>query len=841
MGLRGRCPRWVFDARSGFVSRSVRVIGMGALFVSLLACVPSAAAAAGCYDSTYTVPANVNDVDIVAIGQGGTTGNATVGGIHGGGVGGSGDLVHAQYVAVTPGEVLYYGAASPTVSGSGSGSYVATAAPSGATCLLSPSSFLVVAAGGGGGGDAGIGGAGGSGGNAEAGGNPGGSNQSAAGAGGSPGAQTAGGAGGAPGGGVLDDDYTGGAGAQAGSGASGCAPGTGGGGAGGEGGGGWWGGGGGGGEQEFGDGGGGGGGGSSYVSPAVTYATYELSSAAASVTITPVEPTSVDLVVSPDAVAQGSQVKLTARVLPATATGTVIFTDDLTSDENDPNADPVSIGSATVSGGIATLTFTATAAYPANTYIVAHYSGDTTNSGMDSASQFLQLERPPSVPSGGDPSAQTVTYGQSTNFFVEAQGQPYPAIQWEISRDSGATWSPIAGATSTTYAYTPHVSESGDLFRALFTNAVGNATTAPATLTVIQATLDVIASSPLMGEGGSLPAITGTFGTGSTGFVNGDTAASLGGTLSCGSTPAESASLAVGEYPTDCSGLTSTDYDIVYVPGTLSVTKDPLRVTANNETMTYGGTVPALSASYSGFVGSDGSASLGGTLDCTTTATSASPVVSGGYPITCTGQSSGKYDIKYVSGTLTVTQATPDLNWALPTAITYGTALSTTQLDAKATGVTGHALPGTFSYSPVAGTVLHAGTGQTLLVTFTPTDATDYTSTGTTTTITVNKAPTKLTALGVIEIGPALTVGEISATLQRSDTQAPIPSETVTFTTGGKPLCSATSNTSGVVTCKYSLTKALRDILALGYVATFAGDGSYVSSNGNASLVKIAS
>lgn len=82
---------------------------------------------------------------------------------------------------------------------------------------------------------------------------------------------------------------------------------------------------------------------------------------------------------------------------------------------------------------------------------------------------------------------------------------------------------------------------------------------------------------------------------------------------------------------------------------------------------------------------------------------------------------------------LTVNKATPALSWPAPTAITYGTALSASQLDATAN------VPGTFAYSPAAGTVLASGQ-QTLNVTFTPTDGTDYTTASTTARLTVNKA-----------------------------------------------------------------------------------------------------
>lgn len=78
------------------------------------------------------------------------------------------------------------------------------------------------------------------------------------------------------------------------------------------------------------------------------------------------------------------------------------------------------------------------------------------------------------------------------------------------------------------------------------------------------------------------------------------------------------------------------------------------------------------------------------------------------------------------SVTLTITQATPNLTWATPAGIAYGIPLSSTQLNASVTGITGAALPGTLTYTPAAGAILVPGT-QTLTVNFVPTDALDYT------------------------------------------------------------------------------------------------------------------
>jgi hypothetical protein len=65
--------------------------------------------------------------------------------------------------------------------------------------------------------------------------------------------------------------------------------------------------------------------------------------------------------------------------------------------------------------------------------------------------------------------------------------------------------------------------------------------------------------------------------------------------------------------------------------------------------------------------------------------------------------------------------ATPVLTWPPPSAITYGTPLSSNQLDATAN------VPGSFAYNPTNGTVLSVGT-NVLSVTFTPTDTNDYSS-----------------------------------------------------------------------------------------------------------------
>jgi uncharacterized protein (TIGR02145 family) len=66
------------------------------------------------------------------------------------------------------------------------------------------------------------------------------------------------------------------------------------------------------------------------------------------------------------------------------------------------------------------------------------------------------------------------------------------------------------------------------------------------------------------------------------------------------------------------------------------------------------------------------------------------------------------------------TKMDPVITWVNPADISFGTLLSVTQLNATAD------LPGTFIYTPPAGTKLNVGANQDLKVDFTPTDATTY-------------------------------------------------------------------------------------------------------------------
>jgi hypothetical protein len=170
---------------------------------------------------------------------------------------------------------------------------------------------------------------------------------------------------------------------------------------------------------------------------------------------------------------------------------------------------------------------------------------------------------------------------------------------------------------------------------------------------------------------------------------------------------------------------------------------------------------------------------------------------------------------------LMVNRATPSVTWATPAAITYGTALSSTQLDATS------AVSGNFVYSPAPGTVLGAGT-QTLSVTLTPTDTTDYTTATQTVQLVVNKASSAVT----LSANPNPGVQGKMETLTVTVTGAGQPGGTVIFLSGATTLCTSTLNASGVATCTF--TPSASGALALS--AQYQGDANHLASSASLAL-----
>ena len=85
-----------------------------------------------------------------------------------------------------------------------------------------------------------------------------------------------------------------------------------------------------------------------------------------------------------------------------------------------------------------------------------------------------------------NPASQGVNPGTLVTFTAAASGSPAPTVQWQSSAN-GLAWGNIAGATKTSYSVTAAATMSGSMYRAVFTNSVGTATTSSAVLTVYAA------------------------------------------------------------------------------------------------------------------------------------------------------------------------------------------------------------------------------------------------------------------------------------------------------------------------------------------------------------------
>lgn len=81
-----------------------------------------------------------------------------------------------------------------------------------------------------------------------------------------------------------------------------------------------------------------------------------------------------------------------------------------------------------------------------------------------------------------NPLSQTVNGGNVT-FTAAASGSPAPTVQWQVSTNSGMSFSDIPGATSASLTFATDPSQNGNQYRAVFTNSCGSATTTAATLT----------------------------------------------------------------------------------------------------------------------------------------------------------------------------------------------------------------------------------------------------------------------------------------------------------------------------------------------------------------------
>ena len=109
----------------------------------------------------------------------------------------------------------------------------------------------------------------------------------------------------------------------------------------------------------------------------------------------------------------------------------------------------------------------------------------------------------------------------------------------------------------------------------------------------------------------------------------------------------------VGKYDIVASGAVSDKYEISYIPGTLTITKAPLSISAGNYTKKQGDAMPAFKASYAGFKNGENESVLTKQPVFSCEANEASAPAE--YAVTISGADAENYDISYEQGVLTVT------------------------------------------------------------------------------------------------------------------------------------------------------------------------------------------
>ncbi len=200
---------------------------------------------------------------------------------------------------------------------------------------------------------------------------------------------------------------------------------------------------------------------------------------------------------------------------------------------------------------------------------------------------------------------------------------------------------------------------------------------------------------------------------------------------------------------------------------------------------------------------------------------------------TFTPNDSKKYKTATKKVSITVGQGMPVITWNPPASIATGTSLSSAQLNASAN------VPGTFAYSPAAGTVLSAGT-YTLTATFTPNDTATYTTATASVSIKVGQGTPVITwsAPSAIVVGTALGANQLNAS-------ANVPGSFVYSPAAGTVLSVGTHTLAATFTpndsTNYSVVTASNSITVASVNATPAPTGPVVNVDPSMSTQEIQS
>jgi hypothetical protein len=275
--------------------------------------------------------------------------------------------------------------------------------------------------------------------------------------------------------------------------------------------------------------------------------------------------------------------------LPAASPGTFTLT---WSGSDDPGGSGIASNDVYVSdnGGPVTLwqnfpatqTSAAFAGQPGHSY--GFYSVATDNVGNvqptpSRPQATTQVPFPSSITLASDHAGGS-TYGKAVTITATVSapsGTPAGAVQLTV--DGSAAGPPVPLTSGSAPLALPSLTAGSRSITATFTSTVpsiaGSTTASPLPQSVTAAPLTITADNQPKAYGAGLPPLTVYY----SGFVNGDTAASL--TTAPTVTTTATAASGVGTYPITVSGATDPNYTITFVPGTLTIAPPPAPLTGD--------------------------------------------------------------------------------------------------------------------------------------------------------------------------------------------------------------------------------------------------------------------
>ena len=439
-------------------------------------------------------------------------------------------------------------------------------------------------------------------------------------------------------------------------------------------------------------------------------------------------------------------------------------------------------------------------------------------------------------------SAQSSVYGESLTFTASVtpvtSGLPTPTGTAQVEIDGspfGTAVSLINGSATSEAIHS--LGAGAHTIAVVYSGDPNFAPSSSANLvqTVNPAPLAISTDDAVKVYGQPNPGFTATY----TGFVLDEDPSVLGGVLTFTTIATDASHVQAGGYAVTPGGLTSTNYAIALIDGTLTITPAPLSIIALDQTTIYGAPLPEFTASYSGFVNGDTPDELATPVTLSTDATGLSPV--GTYSIDASGATSTDYQIAFVPGTLTVTQAESVSGlMASPSSATSGqtvTLTATVTADAPSTGVPTGSVQ-FFVGTTSLGTALLSGNLATLTTTSLPVGTDSLTaqylgdsnftvSTSNTATVTINATGIATTTTVSSSANPSVFGQTVTLTAKIARaTRGATLTGSVTFYDGSTVLGTAT-----VARRRATLKTATMPVGSHAITAVYSGDANYASSN----------